>query len=154
MLRSKQRIARNKLRRQRLGIKGELPTNVATKDIPPYPRFPPESFSHQGVIWIYFTVALRIDKFVTITGNFHWAFLCESSKSMAKAMNLRWFLWVSLYLSIRKHHQLLNFLFVYRSKFPWISSVSMFLTFLFCWLKLTNFSTLTFPFILSCLTYS
>lgn len=44
MIRSKQRIARAKLRRQRLGIKGELPTNVATKDIPPYPRFPPESF--------------------------------------------------------------------------------------------------------------
>lgn len=44
MIRSKQRIARNKLRRQRLGIKGELPTSVATKDIPPYPRFPPESW--------------------------------------------------------------------------------------------------------------
>lgn len=44
MLRSKQRIARNKLRRQRLGIKGELPTNVATKEIPPYPAFPPQSW--------------------------------------------------------------------------------------------------------------
>lgn len=44
MIRSKQRIARNKLRRQRLGIRGELPTSVATKDIPPYPRFPPESW--------------------------------------------------------------------------------------------------------------
>lgn len=42
MLRSKQRIARNKLRRERLGIKGDsLPSNVATKEIPPYPRFPP-----------------------------------------------------------------------------------------------------------------
>lgn len=44
MIRSKQRIARNKLRRQRLGIKGELPTSVATKDIPVFPRFPPESW--------------------------------------------------------------------------------------------------------------
>ncbi|CRK93781.1 CLUMA_CG007308, isoform A [Clunio marinus] len=48
MLRSKQRIARNKLRRQRLGIRGELPTSVATKNIPPYPRFPPESWCAQG----------------------------------------------------------------------------------------------------------
>lgn len=44
MIRSKQRIARNKLRRQRLGIKGELPTSVATKDIPAFPRYPPESW--------------------------------------------------------------------------------------------------------------
>lgn len=44
MIRSKQRIARNKLRRQRLGIRGEIPCNVATKEIPPYPRYPPESW--------------------------------------------------------------------------------------------------------------
>lgn len=45
MLRSKQRIARNKQRRLRLGIKGnELPTCCATKDIPPYPPFPPRSW--------------------------------------------------------------------------------------------------------------
>lgn len=45
MLRSKQRLARAKIRRQRLGIKGdELPTYCATKDIPPYPSFPPKSW--------------------------------------------------------------------------------------------------------------
>lgn len=45
MLRSKQRIARNKLRRERMGIKGDIiPSNVSVRDIPPYPRFPPESW--------------------------------------------------------------------------------------------------------------
>lgn len=45
MIRSKQRLARAKLRRERLGIRGgELPTNVATHDLPPYPRFPPKSW--------------------------------------------------------------------------------------------------------------
>lgn len=43
MLRSKQRIARNKLRRQRLGIRGEIPCNMAPPnlEIPPFPRYPP-----------------------------------------------------------------------------------------------------------------
>lgn len=43
MLRSKQRIARAKLRRARLGIKGELPCNMAPPglEIPPFPQFPP-----------------------------------------------------------------------------------------------------------------
>lgn len=43
MLRSKQRIARRKLQRQRLGIKGEIPCNMAppTLSIPPFPRYPP-----------------------------------------------------------------------------------------------------------------
>lgn len=41
----RQRLERNKLRRQHLGIKGDcLPSNVATKEIPPYPRFPPETW--------------------------------------------------------------------------------------------------------------
>lgn len=45
MLRSKQRLARNKMRRQRMGIKGEcLPSDKSTKEIPPYPQFPPESW--------------------------------------------------------------------------------------------------------------
>lgn len=43
MLRSKQREAK-KVRRQRLGARGELPTSVATKHIPRFPTFPPESW--------------------------------------------------------------------------------------------------------------
>jgi hypothetical protein len=57
MLRSKQRIARNKLRRQRLGIKGDsLPSNVATKEIPPYPAFPPQNWVKpvKSYIFLYF----------------------------------------------------------------------------------------------------
>ena len=45
MLRSKQRLARNKMRRQRMGIKGDiLPSHLSAREIPPYPRFPPESW--------------------------------------------------------------------------------------------------------------
>lgn len=53
MIRSKQRIERAKMRRLRLGIKGELPTNVATKDIPPYPEFPPKSWVFTNSIKFY-----------------------------------------------------------------------------------------------------
>ncbi|KAG5674833.1 hypothetical protein PVAND_004778 [Polypedilum vanderplanki] len=49
MLRSKQRIARNKLRRQRLGGRNEIPCNVAPPclEIPPFPKYRPsqEEFS-------------------------------------------------------------------------------------------------------------
>ena len=38
MLRSKQRVSRLKKG------KGEIPSNVATKEIPPYPPFPPVSW--------------------------------------------------------------------------------------------------------------
>lgn len=41
MLRSKQRVARRK--KMRNG-RPELPSNVATKDIAPFPRYPPESW--------------------------------------------------------------------------------------------------------------
>ncbi|XP_037912460.1 uncharacterized protein LOC119652414 isoform X2 [Hermetia illucens] len=47
MLRSSQRIAkRRKLRK--LGRLTELPSNIATKEIAPFPRFPPESWCAQG----------------------------------------------------------------------------------------------------------
>ncbi|XP_052869778.1 uncharacterized protein LOC128275346 [Anopheles cruzii] len=42
MLRSKQRVSRLKKG------KGEIPSNVATKEIPPYPPFPPVSWCAQG----------------------------------------------------------------------------------------------------------
>lgn len=41
MLRSKERMQRRReLRRKG----GEIPSNKITKDIPPYPRYPPESW--------------------------------------------------------------------------------------------------------------
>lgn len=57
MIRSKQRIARNKERRLRMGIKGDIiPSNVATKDIPPYPQFPPESWRAVSVMLLFVLV--------------------------------------------------------------------------------------------------
>jgi hypothetical protein len=45
MLRSKQRLARNKARRQRMGIKGDiLPSNLSASEIPAFPQFPPKSW--------------------------------------------------------------------------------------------------------------
>lgn len=73
MLRSKQRIARNKLRRQRLGIKGnELPTCCATKDIPPYPPFPPRSWvnffesPNSEVLDAFYWRTVRLFQFVNV----------------------------------------------------------------------------------------
>lgn len=42
MLRSKSRVS--KRTKMRKGYRSELPSNVATKEIPPYPPFPPESW--------------------------------------------------------------------------------------------------------------
>lgn len=51
MLRSKQRASRlNK-------GKGEIPSNVATKEIPPYPPFPPVSW-----VWVSFYILIRLFK--------------------------------------------------------------------------------------------
>lgn len=43
MLRSKSRVARRRKLRK-LGGRLELPSNVATKEIAPFPRYPPESW--------------------------------------------------------------------------------------------------------------
>jgi hypothetical protein len=51
MLRSKQRLARNKLRRAR-GM--EIPCNVATREIPPWPRYPPETWVRRVYIHCLF----------------------------------------------------------------------------------------------------
>lgn len=42
MLRSKERMQRRRELRRKGG--GEIPSNKITKDIPPYPRYPPESW--------------------------------------------------------------------------------------------------------------
>lgn len=42
MLRSKERMQRRREFRRKNG--GEIPSNKITKDIPPYPRYPPESW--------------------------------------------------------------------------------------------------------------
>ncbi|XP_043070588.1 probable serine/threonine-protein kinase nek3 isoform X2 [Drosophila grimshawi] len=47
MLRSKSRVARRRKLRK-LGGRLELPSNVATKEIAPFPRYPPESWCAQG----------------------------------------------------------------------------------------------------------
>lgn len=45
MLRSKQRVARNKARRIRLGIKGEcLAAEKSCREIPAFPVYPPTSW--------------------------------------------------------------------------------------------------------------
>lgn len=43
MLRSKSRVARRRKLRK-LGGRLELPSNVATKEIAPFPRYPPETW--------------------------------------------------------------------------------------------------------------
>ncbi|CAG9799013.1 unnamed protein product [Chironomus riparius] len=68
MLRSKQRIARNKLRRQRLGGRNEIPSHIAPPclEIPPFPQYPPTQaeFAHikikQYMIHISYMCGLTI----------------------------------------------------------------------------------------------
>lgn len=54
MLRSKERMQRRRELRRKGG--GEIPSNKITKDIPPYPRYPPESW----VKMFYFILKLNI----------------------------------------------------------------------------------------------
>jgi hypothetical protein len=44
MLRSKQRIHTKKMKKLHNMRGGDIPSNVATKEIPPFPQFPPESY--------------------------------------------------------------------------------------------------------------
>lgn len=55
MLRSKSRVARRRKLRK-LGGRLELPSNVATKEIAPFPRYPPESW----VIFYFFNIKLLL----------------------------------------------------------------------------------------------
>ncbi|KAL5282130.1 hypothetical protein ACFFRR_005400 [Megaselia abdita] len=52
MLRSKSRVARRR-KLKKLGGRLELPSNVATKEIAPFPRYPPESWcAHGRAAWL------------------------------------------------------------------------------------------------------